>query len=167
MKKMLFILLLSPVAIFASDVETDIIERTVNFIIFASILYYLLADRAKIYFTERSASIQSELEKVKELKAKSLLEREEAQEKLENAKKIATQLIKDAKNDKESIQMKIGDDVNYDIEQLFKNFNEKCKIETKKTKKEVVEKILEELMSDENIAISQDDLTSIILSKVA
>ena len=52
MKKMLFIILaLSPLALFASeDVQTDIIPRTVNFLIFAGIVYFILADKLKDFF---------------------------------------------------------------------------------------------------------------------
>ncbi|MBT3279888.1 MAG: hypothetical protein HOF69_03780 [Campylobacteraceae bacterium] len=168
MKKLLFILLsLSPVAIFASDGNTDIIERTVNFIIFASIVYYVLADKAKAFFSERSAGIQSELEKVKDLKAQSEAKRANAQDKLDNAKELAAQLVEDAKNDVESIKKQIEANVENEITQLSKGFDDRCDIETKKIKKEVVEEILNELMSDENIAISQDNLTSIVLNKVA
>ena len=53
MKKILFILLscLAPLALFANDagVETDILQRTVNFLIFVAILYYLLADTVKFF----------------------------------------------------------------------------------------------------------------------
>ena len=60
---------LAPVALFASEgAETnyDIVQRTVNFIIFAAILWYLLADKIKAFLANRTLSIQSELDKVQE-----------------------------------------------------------------------------------------------------
>ena len=55
MKKMLFVVLvLSPLAVFANEnVETDIIPRVVNFTIFAAIVYFLLADKLKVFFADR------------------------------------------------------------------------------------------------------------------
>ena len=45
--------------------------------------------------------------------------------------------------------------------------DEKIEVETKKVQRQVVEEILEELLKSENIALSQDELASIILKKVA
>lgn len=40
----------APLALFASEgAETDIIQRTVNFVIFAGILWYLLAEKIKAF----------------------------------------------------------------------------------------------------------------------
>ena len=83
MKRMLLLgLALVPVPLFANEgaVETDIVQRTVNFIIFAGILWYILADKIKAFFAERSLSIQAELDKEQDtLKA--------SQEKIKNAQK--------------------------------------------------------------------------------
>jgi len=51
-KLLLTLLALAPVALFANSdgAETDIIQRTVNFVIFAGILWYLLADKIKAFF---------------------------------------------------------------------------------------------------------------------
>ncbi len=170
MKKFLFTLIaLSPLALFASDanVETDILERTVNFVIFASIIYYLLADKIKAYFADRTQGIQSELEKVQEMKKESEAKVQDAQDELEKAKKIAAELIEDAKSNVDSIKSQIENNIEQEIAILLKNFDEKIDVETKKIKKEVVEEILEELLSNDNIAITQDELTAIILNKVA
>lgn len=169
MKKILFALIaLTPLTLFAaSGGETDILQRTVNFIIFISIIYYLLADKVKAYFADRTQGIQSELEKVQDLKKESEAKVQSAQENLEKAKRIAAELIEDAKSDVDSIKTQIENNVEQEIAILLKSFDEKIDVETKKIKKEVVEEILEELLSNENIAITQDELTSIILNKVA
>lgn len=52
---------LFPAVVFAAGgtgEETDTVQRIVNFIIFAAIIYYLLAHRLKAYFAGRTASIQ-------------------------------------------------------------------------------------------------------------
>jgi len=170
MNRLLFVVFaLSPVFLFGSDanVETDIFQRTVNFIIFVAILYYLLADKAKAYFAQRSQGIQAELEKVQELKKESALKVENAQDELNKAKQLATELIEDAKVDVDPIKDRIVNGVESEISHLLKSLDEKMDLETRKIKTEVVEEILEQLLSDDNIAISQDELSSIILSKVA
>ena len=91
MKRILLLgLALAPVALLANEgaVETDIVQRTVNFIIFAGILWYLLADKIKAFFSDRTLSIQAELDKVQDTLKASKDKVSDAQKKLEEAKKL-------------------------------------------------------------------------------
>jgi len=169
-KKLLTLLFISsPVALFAASGETnyDIVERTVNFLIFAAIIYYLLADKLKTYFKGRTASIQSELDKVQEMVKESEKKVADAKLEIENAKKVAEELVASANNDIESIKAKIETAVEQEIAYLNRSFDEKTELETKKLKREVVQNVLEELLSSDNIELSQDELASIVLKKVA
>jgi F-type H+-transporting ATPase subunit b len=168
-KKIFTLLAIAPLALFASDanVETDILERTVNFLIFISIIYYLLADKIKAFFSDRTQSIQAELDKVQEMLKASEDKVSEAKQEIENAKKIAAELVDSAKSDIESIKSKIEANVEQEIAYLSKSFDEKTALEARRVKKEVVESVLDQLLSDENIAVSQQDITNIILKKVA
>ena len=171
MKRMLLLgLALAPVALFASSegaVETDIVQRTVNFIIFAGILWYILADKIKAFFAERSLSIQAELDKVQDTLKASQDKVKDAQKKLEEAKKIATEIVEGAKADIDSVKQKVATAVDTDIANLNKNLEEMMKVETSKAKKEVVTQVLEELLSSENIKLTQQELANIVLKKVA
>ena len=170
MKRILLLgLALVPVALFANEgaVETDIVQRTVNFIIFAGILWYLLADKIKAFFAERSLSIQAELDKVQDTLKASQEKIKDAQKKLEEAKKIATEIVEGAKADIDSVKQKVAAAVESDIANLNKNLDEMMKVETSKAKKEVVNEVLEELLSSENIKLTQNELVNIVLKKVA
>ena len=170
MKRILLLgLALVPVALLANEgaVETDLIQRTVNFIIFAGILWYLLADKIKAFFAERSLSIQGELDKVQDTLKASQDKVKDAQKKLEEAKKIATEIIDGAKADIDSVKQKVAAAVESDIANLNKNLDEMMKVETSKAKKEVVNEVLEELLSSENIKLTQNELVNIVLKKVA
>ena len=170
MKRMLLLgLAIVPVALFANEgaVETDIVQRTVNFIIFAGILWYLLADKIKAFFAERSLSIQAELDKVQDTLKASQDKVTDAQKKLAEAKKIATEIVEGAKADVDSVKQKVATAVDSDIANLNKNLDEMMKVEISKAKKEVVTQVLEELLSSENIKLTQDELANIVLKKVA
>ena len=170
MKRILLLgLALAPLALFANEgaVETDLIQRTVNFIIFAGILWYLLADKIKAFFAERSLSIQSELDKVQDTLKASQDKVTDAQKKLAEAKKIATEIVEGAKADVDSVKQKVATAVDSDIANLNKNLDEMMKVEISKAKKEVVTQVLEELLSSENIKLTQDELANIVLKKVA
>ena len=170
MKRMLLLgLALVPVALFANEgaVETDIVQRTVNFIIFAGILWYILADKIKAFFAERSLSIQAELDKVQDTLKASQEKVKDAQKKLEEAKKLAIEIVEGAKADIDSVKQKVATAVDSDIANLNKNLDEMMKVEISKAKKEVVTEVLEELLSSENIKLTQQELANIVLKKVA
>lgn len=170
MKRVLLLgLALAPVAILANDgaVETDIVQRTVNFIIFAAILWYLLADKIKAFFANRTLSIQAELDKVQDTLKASQEKVADAQKKLDEAKKLSSEIIDGAKADVESIKQKVLAAIDADIANLNKNLDESQKVEISKAKKQVVSEILNELLSSDNIKLSQNELVNIILKKVA
>lgn len=171
MKKLsIGLLALAPLALFAAEgAETnyDIVQRTVNFVIFAGILWYLLAHRIKAFFANRTLEIQGELDKVEDKLKASQAKADEAAAKLEEAKKIATETVELAKSDVTTIKQKVADQVEKEIDQLNRNFDEKIEVESKKAQREVVEEILEELLKSENIALSEKDLANVVLKKVA
>lgn len=170
MKKMLFVLsVIIPMSLIASEtgVETDILERTVNFFIFAAIIYYLISDKLKAFFVGRTESIQSELDKVQDILKESDKKLTDAKQEVEDAKKVASELVSMATSEIEAIKTKIEVAVEQEITYLGKSFGEKTELETRKVKKEVVENVLNQLLSNDNIALSQKDLANIILKKVA
>lgn len=170
MKRILLLgLALAPVALLASEgaVETDIVPRTVNFIIFALILWYLIADKIKAFFANRTLSIQAELDKVQEALKVSQDKVADAQKKLQEAKKIAAEIVEVAKADIDVVKQKVIAAVDTDIANLNKNLEEMIKIEMSKAKKQVVTEVLEELLSSENIKLTQQELVDVVLKKVA
>lgn len=172
MKKILILgLALAPLALFASsegaETNYDIVERTVNFIIFAGILWYLLADKIKAFFAERTTSIQAELDKVQDTLKASQDKVDDAAKKLEEAKILAGEIIETAKNDIDSVKQKVIEAVEAEIANLDKGFDDKIKVETSKAKRQVVSEVLEELLSSENVSLTQDELVNIVVKKVA
>ncbi|MFK2822447.1 F0F1 ATP synthase subunit B [Arcobacter sp. YIC-80] len=172
MKKLLVlgVAALAPLSLFAAagaETDYDIVQRTVNFIIFAGILWYLLADKIKAFFADRTLSIQAELDKVQDTLKASEDKVNEAQKQLDDAKKLAAEIVENAKADIDSVKEKVAVAVNSDITNLEKNLEEMIKVETSKAKREVVAEVLEELLKSDNIKLSQDELANIVLKKVA
>lgn len=169
-KGLLLAMAMVPVALFASEgAETnyDIVQRTVNFVIFAAILWYLLAHRIKAFFSNRTLSIQAELDKVQDTKRASEEKKQEAIKKSDDAKRIAAEIVEGAKSDVEVIKQKVLVAVEAEIANLNKNFDEMMKVELSRVKKDVVASILEELLNSDTINLSQDELVNIVLKKVA
>ncbi len=169
MRKILFIIIaLTPLTLLASDtVETDIKQRVFNFVIFAGILYYLLAEKLKTFLSDRTKSIQNELDEVQNTLEESKNKIDEANLNLEESKIIASKLVSQAQNDVNSIKQKIKKTYDDEIESLSKSYDDKLSIETKKSKEIVVNEVLSEVLSENNIRITQDDLVNIVLKKVS
>lgn len=172
MKKLLLLgLALTPMALLASaegaETNYDIVQRTVNFIIFAGILWYLLADKLKAYFAGRTSSIQAELDKVQDTLKASQDKVEDAANKLEEAKILANEIVENAKTDVSSIKKRVAELVDAEIANLDKGFDEKIKVETSKLKKQIVSEVLEELFNSDSVSLTQEELSNIVLKKVA
>ena len=77
--------------------NTDIAERTFNFLVFAGIVYYLVAEPLKNFLTGRTLSIENEFKRNESKLEESKLAREKAEDALTQAKRQAGIIIADAK----------------------------------------------------------------------
>jgi len=167
MKKIIALLGLFSAFAFASDAAahtTDIIPRTVNFLIFAAILWYLVGNKAINFFKQRKEGIASRLQEIEEKLKESKARKEALKAELENSKVKAKEIVETAKKEAEYLQNKIKAQAEEEIALLQKHFEEFKVLEAKKVKKEVVKEFLEETLKD--VHISSDEAAKLIL-KVA
>lgn len=171
MGKILITLLMLGAYLFGSDAaaegSTDIVQRTVNFLIFAGILYYLLAEPIKSYFGGRSASIASELEKVQERLRESKRLKEAAEHKVDEANRFASELAETAKKECKVLSDKIMAQCDLDLEIIQKQSDVLMELEKRQMVREVVTDVMGEVMSASDAAMSNDAMTEILKKKVA
>ena len=77
--------------------ESDFFPRVLNFVIFAALLYYLLANPIKDFFKGRSEDIAEQLNEIEEKLQAAKDEKKEAQTRLDSSEKKAKHIIADAK----------------------------------------------------------------------
>ncbi len=163
-------LLLSPLVLLASgdagSTSTDIIPRTVNFLIFFAIMYYLIADHLKKMFTDRTASVASELEKVQEKVKESKKAKELAEAKLEEAKRVASDIITTAKKEALLIKDRYNQQIEDELTVLNKQYQERITLEKKKVIRESVDGVLKTLFKDGSFEMNDKDYVNIIMKKV-
>jgi F-type H+-transporting ATPase subunit b len=147
--------------------STDIVQRTVNFLIFAGILYYLLAEPIKNYFTGRSDAIVQELERVKEKLKDSKAAKEKALLKIEEANKFAAALLESSKKENKILNDTIMRQCDNDIENIEKQSRALMELEQRKMVRGVVENIMADVLSHENDGFDKDAMAQLILKKVA
>jgi F-type H+-transporting ATPase subunit b len=147
--------------------ETDIIPRVVNFLIFAGLVYYLVADAIKNFFKGRQEAISSELDKIEEKIKASKKAKEEALKKIEEAKKTA-QEIKEITQKEIDLQIKKIEELSVvELEQLDKQKEEIKQVSDNKMVREVVTESLNEVLDINYIAQNNEELIKSLIKKVA
>lgn len=171
MKIRYFLFILAPVLLLASGGEgsgtTDIIPRTINFLIFAAILYYLIAQPAKEFYLGRKGDIANRLDSIQVKLRESNSKKEFALQKVEEAKVSARAIVETAKKEALILSEKIASDSMSDIENLDKAFNDKMIIEKRQMTRMVVSDVLDEMFKEGSISLDQDEIVKIINQKVA
>lgn len=171
MKLRYVLVMLAPVLLLASGAEghgsTDIIPRTINFLIFAAILYYLIAEPAKQFYFGRKNSIATKLDSIQVKLRESNTKKESAQQKVEEAKASVRVLIETAKKEAVLLSDKIASDATVEIENLEKAFHDKVSIEKRKMTRAVVTEILDEMFKEGSISLDKEEIVKIVNKKVA
>jgi F-type H+-transporting ATPase subunit b len=170
MKKVIVTLGLVAVGLFANEhaaatiSDSDFIPRLVNFIIFAAILWYLLADKIKTFYADRTNSIASKFEEVENKLKNSKLQKEALKAEVEEAHKKAEEIVKTAQKEVEIIKEQTLAVAKNEVVMLNKQFEDFKAYEESRIKKEVVESYLKDLIKD--IHLSSEEVATIVTKKV-
>ncbi len=146
---------------------SDFIPRTVNFLIFAAILYYLVAEPVKNFFKNRSASIAALLEEVQTKLKKAKEEKEAAQAKLAEAEKLAKEIVETTKKEIEIMTQELKKHAEQEIAALERSFEENLELERRKRVRQITKEVLEELFEDKQVALDKEKFINLIVKKVA
>jgi F-type H+-transporting ATPase subunit b len=165
-------LLVIPAVAFASGShegsgETDIVPRVINFAIFASILYYLLANPLKEYFGGRTKEIADRLSVIQDKLKESEEAKNSATQKLKDSDSSADDIVKTAKVEADMLVTKIEENLKTDLTNLEKSFDDRVVVEEKKMTREVVAEVVEDMFKDGKVDLDSTDLLNIIKKKVA
>lgn len=171
MKKNIYFLVFvfSPCMLFAASGsgEVDIVERTINFVIFFALIYYFAADKIKAVFKERREGIADSLAKIQEKLQESKKAKQKVINELEEAKKNAKEIIETAHKESSIILQKSEENTKNEIEHLVRQFNESMAFERRKMEKLVIGEILNEFLNQDAVVLNKDILAQALLKKVA
>ncbi|MDD4883569.1 F0F1 ATP synthase subunit B [Sulfuricurvum sp.] len=151
----------------AAEGSTDIVQRTVNFLIFAGILFYVLAEPLKNYFGGRTAAIADELEKVQERLRESKKLKDAAEHKIEEAERFASELAESSKKENKILNDKILAQCEQELEIIEKQNEVLMELEKRKMVREVVSEVMNDVMNSSNDALGKEAMTEILKKKVA
>ena len=146
--------------------ETDIVARVFNFLIFAGIIYYLIAEPLKSFFENRTLSIENEFKKNQEKLKESEEAKKEVEKLLAEAKRKAGIIVADAKREIKIIGKQLDKSCENELKALEKQFQDLELLETSKMKRAVVAEVIRESFNSD-IGLDSKSLTEVIVRKVA
>ena len=151
----------------AGNAGTDIVQRTVNFLLFAGLVWYLVAEPVKNYFASRSQSIADELVKVQDKLNETISLKKEALAKISSAEKFAEDLEVSAKKENKIINDNMMTQCEVELETLTKQHASLTQFEQRKMVRTVVEDVLNDVLSQSSDGFDKEAMANVILKKVA
>jgi len=148
----------------AASGGTDIVARTINFLIFVAILWYLVGNKAITFFRNRKEEIANKFQEVENKLKEAKQRKEELKAKLEEAKIKANEIVEDSKKEAEHIYNTILAEAKEEMEMMERHFEEAKLAEIRKAKREAVKAFLEDVLKD--IHLTSEDAAKLVL-KVA
>jgi len=172
MKKLFVTVLFVSVSLFASSGAaehggTDIVPRTINFLIFAGILWYLLAKPVKSFFSARSGEIATRLNSVQDKLRESKEQKESAEAAVEDAKAFAAELQATTEKEKEILKKQIETQCANELEVLEKQMSDKKALAGRQMVRSVVETVMTEVAEKSAATLDKEKMAAIISKKVA
>lgn len=159
------LLLLFPFVLIA-DGGYDIVPRTINFIIFAAILYYLIANPVKNAYKGRIEGIAARLDNIEQKLKESKAKKDDAIKRVEEAKANADGLVETARKEAFLISERIKEETMQEIVNLEKSFQDQKEFEKRRMVKSVVGEILNEIFASDSVKMDQSELINIMLKRV-
>jgi F-type H+-transporting ATPase subunit b len=172
MFKLSILILFSSLSLLASggehsETNYDIVERVFNFVVFAGILYYLIAEPIKKFLEDRTLSIENEFKRNEKRLEESKLKKEKAQEDLVNAKRQAGMIVTDAKKEAQLSVERLEGNFQSDIATLEKQSKDLMELEESKMIRSVVDEVIRETLSKGDLGLDEDSLSKALVKKVS
>ena len=170
MSRILVIMLMISTCALASSAEnagTDIVQRSVNFIIFAGLIWYLVAEPVKNFFASRSQAIADELQKVQDKLNESIALKKEALAKISDAEKYAESVAANLKKENKVLNDNIMLQCDAELEILTKQNATLMEFEQRKMVRSVVQNILNDVLIQSSDSFDKEAMANVILKKVA
>jgi len=168
--RILVILLMISTYALASETEhaaSDIVQRSVNFIIFAGLIWYLVAEPVKNFFSSRSQAIADDLKRVQDKLNESISLKKDALAKISEAEKFAEELDVTSKKENKIINDKIMLQCDADLEGLGKHQVSLVEFDQRNMVRSVVENVMKETLKQSSENFDKEAMANVLLKKVA
>ena len=146
----------------ADFMETDFIPRVANFVIFACIIYYFVADHAKKFFKGHQDTIRNNLVASEEKIANSKKQKKIASDKILESEKMAKEIIKTSEDESRLIIKQYKEQTNNLIANMKKLHEERNVLEEKKALRSVTQEVLNNFIDTSISKLDKSDILDIL-----
>jgi len=170
MSRIIVLMLMISTYALASEAEhagSDIVQRTVNFLIFVGLIWYLVAEPVKNYFSSRSQAIANDLKRVQEKLNESINLKKEALAKISEAEKFAEELAEISKKENKNINASMMAQCDIELDVVAKQHTTLMEFEQRNMVRNVVEDIVKETLSKASESFDKEAMANVLLKKVA
>jgi len=147
--------------------STDFIPRIFNFLVFAGISYYLLANPIKSFFVGRQRGISDQLKEIEAKLQASKDEKKSAEANLEDSKVRAEEIIKTAGKEAKILSAKIAENSASELRAIERQYDEKKSLEERRAIREAINDILSSNITTDDIPLDEEKVIDLIDKKVA
>jgi len=147
--------------------ESDIVQRTVNFLIFVGLIWYLVAEPVKNFFSSRSQAIAEDLKRVQDKLNESIALKKEALAKISEAEKFAEELAETSKKENKIINDNIMVQCDVELNVIAKQHASVMEFEQRNMVRTVVEDIVKETLNKASQSFDKEAMANVLLKKVA
>lgn len=166
--KLLALYLLGATAAFAAEGgEIDLLQRAVNFLIFAGLVYYLLAGKLKEFFAQRSGAIAAAFEKAQDRVKEARQNRENALRQLEEAKAKADEIVSVARQEAAMLSERVILRGEEESKILHKQKEEAMAVAGNRMVRNVVTQTMGDILGAEDILSDQNAIVEKMMKRVA
>jgi len=181
MKRLLYVaLLVLPALLLASGGEhetsryfaqtgrnSDFIPRIFNFLVFAGLIYYLVASPIKDFFKGRREGIAAQLNEIESKLQEAKDAQKSAEQALVESESQAKEIIEDSKKEAALLAERLENSRLKELELLEKLYEERLEHEERRMVKETIDAVLNENITADDIPLSEKQVVDIIAKKVA
>ena len=147
--------------------HTDFIPRIFNFLVFAGLIYYLVASPIKDFFTGRTEGIAGQLNEIESKLQEAKEAKKSAEQALVDSQSQAKEIIEDSKKEAELLAKRLDESRAKDLELMEKLYEERLEHDERRMVKETIDSILNENITGDDIPLSEKQVVEIIAKKVA
>jgi len=147
--------------------STDFIPRIFNFLVFAGIAYYLLANPIKSFFVGRQRGISNQLKEIEAKLQSAKDEKIEAKSHLKDSKVKANEIVDTAKKEADILSGKIAENSANELKAIEKQYEEKSSLEERRAIRAAINEVLSNNITTDDIPLDEQKVIDLIDKKVA
>lgn len=164
--KLLFVFLLSVTGLMAAG-ETDTLPRTVNFLIFAWLVYFFFGNMVKSFFSARRNEIVHSFEKVQDRIKEARAAKETAARELSEAKAKAEEIVSFARQEAQMLSERIVKRGEEELLLLHRQKDEALLVSNNRMVRTVVSQTMGDILQGDDILADQDQVLENLMKRVA